>query len=100
MGFQNRTLNEWCDAMDKPTTGADELAIFALSKIYQRHTVFNSSKPWTTLEPNAEMLEEELYGHCQIHLVYTGKHQYATLHRKPFSVQQAPPSLKSMQSLM
>ena len=101
MGFQNCTLNEWCNAMDKPTTGADELAIFALSKIYQRHTViFNSSKPWTTLEPNVEMLEEELYEHCQIHLVYTGKHQYATLHRKPFSVQQAPPSLKSMQALM
>ena len=101
MGFQNCTLNEWYNAMEKPTTGADELAIFVLSKIYQRHTViFNSSKPWTTLEPNAEMLEDELYEHCQIHLVYTGKRQYATLHRKPFSVQQAPPSLKSMQSLM
>ena len=47
-------------------TGADELAIFTLSKIYQRHTViFNTSKPWTTLEPDGEMLETELYEHCQ-----------------------------------
>ena len=31
------------------------------------------------LEPNGEMHEEELYEHCQIHLVYMGKDQYATL---------------------
>ena len=53
-------------------------------------------KPWTTLEPDGEMLETELYEHCQIHLAYIGKHQYATLHRKPFSVANAPPSLRSM----
>ena len=97
MGFKNCTLSEWCNKMEKPTTGADKLAIFALSKIYQRHTViFNASKPWTTLEPDGEMLETELYEHCQIHLAYIGKHQYATLHRKPFSVANAPPSLRSM----
>ena len=85
MGFKNVNLNEWCDAMSKQTTSADELAIFALSKIYQRHTViFNTSKPWSTLEPKGEMLEEELYEHCQIHLVYMGKDQYANLQRKPF----------------
>ena len=97
MGFKNCTLSEWCNEMEKPMTGADELAIFALSKIYQRHTViFNALKPWSTLEPDGEMLESELYEHCQIHLAYTGKHQYATLHRKPFSAMNAPPSLRSM----
>ena len=35
MGFKNVNLKEWCDVMSKQTTGADELAIFALSKIYQ-----------------------------------------------------------------
>ena len=83
--------------MEKQTTSADELAIFALSKIYQRHTViFNASKPWSTLEPNGEMLEEELYEHWQIHLVYMGKDQYATLQRKPFIEQTALLSIKSM----
>ena len=97
MGFQNRTLSEWCNAMENTSTSADELAIFALSKIYQRHAViFNASKPWTTLEPDGEMLESELYEHCQIHLAYTGKHQYATLHRKPFIEASAPQSLRSM----
>ena len=90
-------LKEWCDVMEKQTTSADELVIFALSKIYQRHTViFNASKPWSTLEPNGEMLKEELYKHCQIHLVYMVKDQYATLQRKPFIEQAAPPSIKSM----
>ena len=71
--------------MSKQTTSADELAIFALSKIYQRHTVIiNASKPWSTLEPNGEMLEEQLYEHCQIHLVHMGKDQNSTLQKKPF----------------
>ena len=52
--------------MAKQTTSADELAIFALSKIYQRHTViFNASKPWSTLKPGGEMLEEQLFENCQ-----------------------------------
>ena len=97
LGFKNLVLNEWCDAMAKQTTSADELAIFALSKIYQRHTViFNASKPWSTLEPDGEMREEELFENCQIHLAYMGKDQYATLHRKPFIKSAAPPTLKSM----
>ena len=83
--------------MENTSTGADELAIFALSKIYQRHAViFNASKPWTMLEPDGEMLESELYKHCQVHLAYIGKHQYATLHRKPFIEASAPQSLRSM----
>ena len=97
MGFQKCTLSDWCNAMENTSTSADELAIFALSKIYQRHTViFNASKPWTTLEPDGEMLESELYEHCQIHLAYIGKHRYATLHRKPFIEASAPQSLRSM----
>ena len=110
LGFKNLVLNEWCDAMAKQTTSADELAIFALSKIYQRHTViFNASKPWSTLELDGEMREEELFenkncqihlaymgNNFQIHLAYMGKDQYATLHRKPFIKSAAPPTLKSM----
>ena len=65
--------------------------------IYQRHTViFNASKPWSTLEPDGEMREEELFENCQIQLAYMGKDQYTTLHRKPFIKSAAPPTLKSM----
>ena len=92
LGFKNLVLNEWCDVMAKQTTSADKLAIFAFSKIYQRHRViFNASKPWSTLEPDGEMLEEELFENYQIHLAYMGKDQYASLQRKPFIEQAAPP---------
>ena len=58
--------------------------------------IFNASKPWSTLEPDGEMLEEELFENCQIHLAHMGKDQYASLHRKPFIEQAAHPTLKSM----
>ena len=48
------------------------------------------------MEPDGEMIQEELYKHCQVHLVYMGKDQYVTLHRKPFIEQVALPSIKSM----
>ena len=62
--------------------------------------IFTASKPWSALEPDGEMLEEELFENCQIHLDYMGKDQYATVHRKPFIEQAAPPTLKSMLQLM
>ena len=39
MGFKNMNLKEWCNVMSKQTTKVDELAIFALGKICQQHTV-------------------------------------------------------------
>ena len=48
------------------------------------------------IEPDGEMLKEQLFENCQIHLTYMGKDHYATLHRKPFIEQAAPPTLKSM----
>ena len=35
MGFKNVNLKQWCDVMSRQMTSTDELAIFALSKIYQ-----------------------------------------------------------------
>ena len=61
-----------------------------------KDTLDNASKPWSTLEPDGEMHEEELFENCQIPLAYMGKDQYATLHRKPFIKSAAPPMLKSM----
>ena len=64
--------------------------------IRQTSVIFNASKPWSTLEPDGEMREEELFENCQIHLAYMGKDQYTTLHRKPFIKSAAPPTVKSM----
>ena len=85
------------NVMSKPDTAADELAIFALSKMYGKHTViYNKARPWTTLDPPYPMTETELHDNCQIHLVYIGKDSYSILCRKPFVETTAPLSVESM----
>ena len=85
------------NVMARPDTAADELAIFALSKMYGKHTViYNKARPWTTLDPPYPMTETELHDNCQIHLVYVGKDSYGILRRKPFAETAAPVSVESM----
>ena len=40
LGFKNINIEQWMNAMSKPDTAADELAIFTLSKMYGKHTVY------------------------------------------------------------
>ena len=95
--FKNINIDQWMNVMSKPDTAADELAIFALSKMYSKHTViYNKARPWTTLGPPYPMTETELHDNCQIHLVYVGKDSYGILRRKPFVETAAPMSIESM----
>ena len=85
------------NVMAKPDTAADVLAIFALSKMYKKHTViYNKAKLWMTLDPPYPMTETELHDNCQILLVYVGKDSYGILCRKPFVETVAPLSDESM----
>ena len=89
------------NVMAKPDTAADELAIFALSKMYGKHTViYNKARPWTILDPPYPMTETELHDNCQIHLVYVGKDFYGILCRKSFVETAAPLSVESMMEPM
>ena len=97
LGFKNINIDQWMNVMSKPDTAADELAIFALSKMYSKHTViYNKARPWTTLDPPYPMTETELHDNCQIHLVYVGKDSYDILRRKPFVETAEPLSIESM----
>ena len=81
LGFKNINIDQWMNVMSKPNVAADELAIFALSKMYGKHTViYNKARPWSTLDPPYLMSETELHDNCQIHLVYVGKDSYGILH--------------------
>ena len=85
------------NVMSKPDTAANELAIFALSKMYGKHTfIYNKARPWTMLDPPYPMTETELHDNCQIHLVYVGKDSYGILHHKPFVETMVPLSVESM----
>ena len=97
LGFKDVNIDQWMNVMAKPDTAADELAIFALSKMYRKHTViYNKARPWTTLDPPYPMTETELHDNCQIYLVYVGKDSYGILRRKPFTETAAPLSVESM----
>ena len=97
LGFKNINILQWMEVMEKPTVAADELAIFALSKLYRKHTViYNKAKPWSTLDPPYLMSETELHDNCQVHLVHVGRDSYGILRHKPFHNTAAPASLQSM----
>ena len=97
LGFKDINIDQWMNVMAWPDTAADELAIFALSKMYSKHTViYNKARPWTTLDPPYPMTETELHDNCQIHLMYVGKDSYGILCHKPFIETAAPLSLESM----
>ena len=97
LGFKNINIEQWMNVMSKPDIAANELAIFALSKMYSKHTViYNKARPWSMLDPPYLMSETELHDNCQIHLVYVGKDSYGILRRKPFAETAAPLSVESM----
>ena len=101
LGFKNINLDQWMQSMALPNVAADELAIFALSKMYRKHTlIYNKARLWSTLDPPYPMSEKELHDNCQIHLVYVGKDSYGILQRKLFTETYAPLSAKAMMEPM
>ena len=79
------TINAWMKKMSKMEVPADELAIFALSRFYSRHTIiYTSVRPWTTLAPEHFNSIDEAHNRCQTHLVYLGQNMYGVLRPKPF----------------
>ena len=65
------TIDTWMKKMSKMEVPADELAIFALSRFYSRHTIiYTSVRPWTILAPEHFNSIDEAHNRCQTHLVY------------------------------
>ena len=75
----------WLKLMSADSVFADELMIFGLSKLYQRHTViFMSNACWTTIGTDAPITRRWLLEICDIHLLYIGIHMFTELKLKPF----------------
>ena len=78
------TLSAWCNKICEPTSPADELAIFALSKLYQHHSVvYTKDKTWSTKGTSAPMSEKEVYQQCDLKFVLMGKGHFVQLIKKP-----------------
>ena len=78
------TLSAWCSSMQDSTTPTDELAIFALSKLYHRNSVaYTKSKTWSTIRTSAPKSEKEVYMQCELKFVLMGKNNFMQLIKKP-----------------
>ena len=70
----------WLTMMKIPICAVDELMLFILCKIHDRHTmVFTNSKLWTTVKENNNLSLDELYTICDMCLVYLGQDLYGEL---------------------
>ena len=97
--LRKTTLSEWCKVMYAVTTPADELAIFALSKLYRRHSVvYTKDKMWSTIGTSTPMNEKDVYQQCDLKFILIGKGHYMQLIRKP-SVSMPVVPLQPMESV-
>ena len=88
------TIDTCMKKMSKLDIPADELAIFALSRFYSRHTIiYTSVRPWTTLALEHFNNIDEAHNKCQTHLVYLGQNMYGVLRPRPFENIEAPLSV-------
>ena len=95
------TLNAWMEKMSKPDVPADELAIYALSRFFDRHTlIYTGVHPWTTLAPEHYNSVQEAHDRCQTHLVYLGHNMYGVLRPRPFINIEAPLTVDEVLNLM
>ena len=93
------TLSDWCHVMRAASTPADELAIFALSKLYNRHSVvYTKNKTWSTIGTSTPMHEKDVYQQCDLKFILMGKDHYVQLIKKP-SVSMPVLPLQPMESV-
>ena len=77
--MQSRTLMQWLHEHLKKIR-PDELALYALSHLYNRHTVvFGRGRPWCTIRPTDDPMEADFATSCQVHLLYLGEYIFAPL---------------------
>ena len=81
------TLSKWIDKMQDPRQPADELAVYALSRIYNQHSVtYTKTKTWSSMGTTRPLSEKELYDSCKVKFVNMGKGKLVELVSKPSSL--------------
>ena len=81
------TLSTWIGKIQNSKTPADELAVYALSQMYGKHSViYTKIKTWTTVGTSQPLTERELYNMCDLKFVSMGKGRLVELICKPSSL--------------
>ena len=89
--MKSTDLDTWLNIMKYEGIKGNEIALYALARVYQRHViVYTKSRPWTTVNFTSKMTEEKLPEVCDIDLLYMGNHVFAELKRKEKRVAPIP----------
>ena len=81
--LQSRTFSKWLEHMGELTTPYDELMLFGLSRVHNRHTiVYAKYRAWCTLNNSCQLPVEHIHDLCDMHLVYLGHNTYRKLREK------------------
>ena len=89
------TLAEWIKWMVDDETPGDEIALYALSCMYNRHVIVYTKKyHWTTVVHRVDVSEEEVAGWCDIHLLFIKPYMFGKIKRirKPVTPRTIPTS--------
>ena len=86
LNMHKKKLSQWLDAMRNQNTPADELATFALSRLYNRHSViYTKNRTWCTIGTSKPLSEMDVYLSCDVRLVQMGPRNFVSLIKKPSS---------------
>ena len=86
LNMHKKKLSQWLDAMRNQNTPADELATFALSRLYNRHSViYTKNRTWCTIGTSKPLSEMDVYLNCDVRLVQMGPRNFVSLIKKPSS---------------
>ena len=78
--FKGQTLKGWLEYMCRKGRRCNELGIYVLSVLYDRHTVvFGRGWPWCTIQPTGDPSESDFAKSCDLHLLYVGDSVFAPL---------------------
>ena len=76
-------LQDWLEDMSDVLTFGDELCLYVLCRLYNRHCiVFTKTKAWSTILPCEPTSFNTSLNMCDLYLLYMGRGIFGRLHKK------------------
>ena len=86
------TFNKWLTAMHRTHTRPDELMLYVLCVLYQRHCiVYTKWQPWYTINPESGLSLNMIEEMCETKLLFIGENLFGVLRRLPLEQPITPP---------
>ena len=71
MQHKNIDINEWLEDMQKTTTHGDDIALYILSRMFNKHVFIHNSKyGWCTMLYHTEDNHQDIVDKCDLELVF------------------------------